>query len=189
MTDRLRQTSNIAIGLATELELDRGSTVVGTPWTRQNLEDYFATRRNHVYCWTNDLADSIHGHGEDTKPHDPGYTGFDGERWCNYRVCVGLRYGIETDHKGDPLYRSKMIDHMTVDTSMGEQAAYEFAYAALSDLASRWCRQDDLGKLICLVPIDSKKWILMLQMAGFYTQGAVFENEEEFLHMEMKGVL
>lgn len=188
MTARITLTSRIAIGLATDLELDRGSTLIGTPWTRKELETYAQNSRHHVYCWTNDLADSIHGHAEDIKPHDPEYTGFEGEQWRNYRVCVGLRYGVETDSQNVVKYRSKVIDHMTVDTSMGEDAAYGFAYAAISDLASRWCRQDDLGKLICLVPTDSQKWILMLQMAGFQTKGIVSEGGDEFLHMEMEGV-
>lgn len=162
MTSRLTETSNVSIRLASELELERGVAVVGSAWTTDELRDYARSRKQFVYCWSDDIHESVHYHegvanGDGTIPD---------EKWCNYRVCVGLRYGVETDSEGVVHYRSKMIDHMVVDASLGHEKLVRYFHEVIDGLASRWA-SDQMGKLIVNINDKDTFSLKVFKAAGF----------------------
>lgn len=162
MTSRLTETSNVSIKLASELELERGISLVGSVWTTEELRDYSRSRKQFVYCWSDDIHESVHYHegeanADGTLPN---------EKWCNYRVCVGLRYGVETDSEGVVHYRSKMIDHMTVDASLGHEKLVLYFQEVIDGLASRWA-SDSMGKLVVNINDKDTFSLQVFQAAGF----------------------
>lgn len=162
MTARLTETSNVSIRLASELELERGIAFVGSAWTTQEMLDYSRSRKQFIYCWSDDIHESVHYHeGEATADGS-----VPDEVWCHYRVCVGLRYGIETDAEGVVHYRSKIIDHMTVDTSQGPEKTVRYFQEVIDGLASRWA-SDHMGKLIVNINDKDTFSLQMFQSAGF----------------------
>jgi hypothetical protein len=180
MTTRLTESCNVSIKLASELELERGVAVVGTVWTTEDLLDYAKSRRQFIYCWSDDIHESVHYHEGEA---DTDSASIPNEKWCNYRVCVGLRYGVETDEKGVVHYRSKIIDHMVVDVSQGGEAAVQYFKEVIDGLASRWA-SDSMGKLIAVVndkDIFSKQ---LFEAAGFREVCGSGDGSDWWLRME-----
>lgn len=162
MTTRLTETSNVSISLASALELERGVALVGTVWTTEELKDYCRSRRQFVYCWSDDIHESVHYHEGEANAEGS----LPNEKWCNYRVCVGLRYGLETDEQGVVHYRSKIIDHMTVDASLGHEKLVLYFQEVIDGLASRWA-SDQMGKLIVNVSDKDAFSLQVFKAAGF----------------------
>ena len=175
ITAPIRMSNSYSIPLIESLELDRGLAVVGNVWTVKEVKEFFQERKNHLYCWTDNLAESDHAEGK--------------HKWCDYRAIVGLRYGIETLKDGTVLYRTKTIDHMVVDYSGGDAKFYGYCGRVLFDLASRWTREDATGKLVCHVDDRDSQWITMFQAAGFTTTDVVNSDSATLLRMELGGDL
>lgn len=167
ITARITSKAHKALELVNDLELDRGEAVIGQPFTKQEMEAYLQNHRRHVYCWTDGLAASKHMAADNqVSPMDEDYTGFEGEEWTKYRVCVGLQYGTTTDGEGSTHVVSKIIDHMVVDVSVGAEPAYRYCCAAINELALRWGGHK-AGKLICRVNSKDSRWLTMFTIAGF----------------------
>lgn len=171
ITAPIRMSNSYSIPLIKSLELDRGIAVIGTSWTELEIKEYFQDRKNHLYCWTDNLAESDHADGK--------------SKWCDYRVIVGLRYGIQTTEDGSVIYRTKTIDHMVVDHSLGVARAYEYCNSTINDLAARWTREDATGKIVCHVDDRDSRWVAMFQSAGFITQAVVNSDTATYLRMEL----
>jgi len=180
MTARLTESSNISIKLASELELERGVALVGTVWTTEDLLSYARSRRQFIYCWSDDIHESVHYHEGEAATDS---TSIPNEKWCNYRVCVGLRYGIETDDKGVVHYRSKIIDHMVVDVSQGGEATVRHFQEVIDGLASRWA-SDSMGKLIVTVNGKDTFSKQLFEAAGFRETHSAGVDGDWFIRME-----
>lgn len=186
MTARLTEhTSPKALSLATDLELDRGQTLIGTPWTTEDLIAYGQSRKNFVFCYTDDLWCSNHYcDPECGDPLSKDYTGFEGETWCHYRVCLGLRYGIETDSEGRVIYRSKIIDHLTIDISESFAQGLEYLREVIAGLATRWL-DGPQGKLVVSIDDRDTATIQIFEAMDFVKVDDVIYDGQNTVRMEL----
>ena len=153
-------TTQVAMEIASELELDRGVAVVGTVWTKANIIEYTQIPGNHLFCWSDSLAESQY------VPTDPESDVMPNIR-CKYRASVGLRYRTELYDSGKKFYREKFIDHFVVDHTKDTDTTYETVASVMNDLCNAWSGQPKKGKVKCWMDVRDLRWIDLLQTIGF----------------------